>query len=202
MKIKKGSIFITVGLLLIAAALLLAVYNLWDESRAEKSVNMVMEQINLPKEQPQLPDYLIDPDIEMPTENIDGWDYIGVLEIPAFELTLPVISQWSYPALKVAPARYEGSAYSDDLIIAAHNYKTHFDNLQYLVAGDIIYFTDIDGNRFSYEVVVTEILQPTAVEQMSAGDWDLTLFTCTYGGSYRVTVRCARTEYIVFDTAQ
>ena len=200
MKNKKGSVFITIGLLLIAAALLLAGYNLWDEHRAEQSVNAVMKQINLPQENPQLPDYLIDPNIEMPTENIDGWDYIGVLEIPAFDLTLPVISRWSNAALKVAPARYEGSAYTDYLIIAAHNYKTHFDNLQYLVAGDEVYFTDIDGNRFSYEVVMTEILKPTDVEQMSAGDWDLTLFTCNYGGSYRVTVRCDRTEYIVYDT--
>ena len=25
---------------------------------------------------------------------------------------------------------------------------------------------------------------------MTSGDWDLTLFTCTYGGQERYTVRC------------
>jgi len=39
-----------------------------------------------------------------------------------------------------------------------------------------------------------ETLQPTAVEEMCSGDWDLTLFTCTLGGKFRVTVRCDRVE--------
>ena len=34
----------------------------------------------------------------------------------------------------------------------------------------------------------------TAVEEMTAGEYDLTLFTCTYGGQSRVTVRCDREE--------
>ena len=29
---------------------------------------------------------------------------------------------------------------------------------------------------------------------MTAGDFDLTLFTCTYGGKSRVTLRCDRVE--------
>lgn len=39
-----------------------------------------------------------------------------------------------------------------------------------------------------------ETLPETAVEEMRAGEWDLTLFTCTYDGRARVTVRCIRTE--------
>ena len=40
----------------------------------------------------------------------------------------------------------------------------------------------------------TVTLPETAVEEMRAGEWDLTLFTCTYDGRARVTVRCIRTE--------
>ena len=39
-----------------------------------------------------------------------------------------------------------------------------------------------------------ETLKPRAIEEMDSGEWDLTLFTCTIGGSYRVTVRCEKTE--------
>ena len=37
-----------------------------------------------------------------------------------------------------------------------------------------------------------ERLRPTAVKEMTSGDWDLTLFTCTVGGQSRVTVRCEK----------
>ena len=30
-------------------------------------------------------------------------------------------------------------------------------------------------------------------EEMEAGEWDFTMFTCTIGGSNRVTVRCEAT---------
>jgi sortase A len=39
-----------------------------------------------------------------------------------------------------------------------------------------------------------EILSPFAVEEMTSGDWDMTLFTCTVGGQSRVTVRCVLEE--------
>ena len=35
---------------------------------------------------------------------------------------------------------------------------------------------------------------PTSVQEMTDGDWDLTLFTCTVGGKSRVTVRCVLAE--------
>lgn len=44
-----------------------------------------------------LPDYMLCPDMEMPVKTIEGVDYIGILTIPALELELPVISEWSYP---------------------------------------------------------------------------------------------------------
>ena len=49
---------------------------------------------------------------------IDGYGYIGVLQIPSLDLTLPIISDWSYPALQVAPCRYAGSAYEGGLVLS------------------------------------------------------------------------------------
>ena len=190
----RGSLWIKLGLLLIAAALLLTAYNLYDRFRAERSAQTAAAQIAQLTPEEGIPDYLTTPEMEMPTQRIDGRDYIGILRIPTLDLTLPIISQWSYPDLKVAPCRYEGSAYTDDLILAAHNYPAHFGNLKTLHPGDQVSFTDIDGNQFHYQVVELETLQPTAIEEMEAGEWDLTLFTCTLGGQSRVTVRCERTD--------
>ena len=132
--------------------------------------------------------------MEMPAAKIDSDLYIGILEIPALDLELPIMSSWSYPKLKVAPCRYTGSAYTKDLVIAAHNYKSHFGRLGNLVLGDRITFTDVDGNVFTYEVAAQETLMPTAIREMTSGEWALTLFTCTVGGSYRVAIRCDLVE--------
>lgn len=190
---RKGKGLIFTGLLLIAAALFLTGYNLFDQMRAQRSAAQAAAQLaeRLPQTtQTDVPDYLLTPEMEMPVETIDGVDYVGVLRIPALALELPVINQWSYPLLKIAPCRYSGSAYQNNLVLCAHNYASHFGNLKNLHIGDAVTFTDMDGNLFTYQVAELETLPPQAAEEMENGDWDLTLFTCTVGGQSRVTVRC------------
>ena len=143
------------------------------------------------------PPFVRYPEMEMPTREIDGQTYIGMLEVPSLELSLPVISEWTYPRLKKAPCRYVGSVYSKDMVICGHNYDRHFGRLKDLAVGDEVRFTDMDGNVFFYSVCGTEQLGKYAVEDMLAGEWDLTLFTCTKGGRMRVTVRCKLERYAV-----
>lgn len=138
----------------------------------------------------EIPDHILNPEMELPEQSVNGESYIGVLEIPALGLRLPIISQWSDRALKSAPCRYAGSPYTEDLIIAGHNYRSHFADLKSLPEDSPVYFTDLDGNRFPYRVVLIETLASTDVEEMESGDWALTLFTCTSGGQHRVAVRC------------
>lgn len=137
-----------------------------------------------------IPEYIQNPDIEMPSVLIDGEYYIGVLEIPSLKLSLPINSQWNYKRLKKTPCRYTGSAYKNNLVIAAHNYSSHFGNISDLEQGELVYFTDMNGHKFTYTVDVCETLIPQAVEEMTSGEWSLSLFTCTPGGANRVTLRC------------
>ena len=190
------------GLLLIAAALCLFVYNKREAESAAQTAEQALQEISdVPHvlEQPQeseihsiIPDYISNPTMEMPTVEVDGNFYIGILEIHALELSLPVISEWNDTRLKQAPCRYKGSVYLDNLIIAGHNYKKHFGGLKNLQIGDTITFTDMDEHCFSYTVTALEELDGTTIEAMESGDWDLTLFTCTIGGKKRVTVRCKK----------
>ena len=199
----KYKVMLGAGLLLIAAALALAAYNVIDAQRAARSAAQALEALSqttaVSAAEPEeasadnAPAYLADPEMPMPTVSFDGNDYIGRVDVPSLGLSLPVISEWSYPRLKIAPCRYTGSAYLDNLIIAAHNYSSHFGNLNRLNTGDTVMFTDVDGNQFTYAVSLIEDLPGTAIEEMQAGEWDLTLFTCTLGGRSRVTVRCERT---------
>ena len=195
MKAKRGAVWINAGLLLIAAALFLSAYNEWESHEARDSARQVIAQLcdALPTEAGE-PTTLPDVRREMPVKTINGRDYIGVLSIPSLELELPVISQWDYPALKVAPCRYSGSLYQDNLIICAHNYASHFGKLKELQPGDTVLFTDMDEHVVTFQMVERETLNPMDAEGMEAGDWDLTLFTCTIGGQTRVTIRLERVE--------
>jgi len=129
---------------------------------------------------------------EMPTMTIGGQQYIGYLELPTIALNLPVMSDWSYPQLRKAPCRYTGSAYEDNMVIMAHNYERHFGNLTSLNIGDPVQFVDAQGSIFRYRVAAHETLAPTDVAPMVDNAYDLTLFTCTYGGASRITVRLER----------
>ena len=140
------------------------------------------------------PVYELHPEMSMPTVEVDGHMYVGFLEIPAIKRILPVMDTWSYPNLKISPCRFVGTVYAHDMIVCAHNYDRHFGLIKTLKEGDKVAFTDVFGDRFSYEVSEVTILQPTDVEEMKdPADWDLTLFTCTLGGATRVTVRCVMT---------
>lgn len=207
-KRKPGAGLTMVGLLLMAAALFLTGKNIWDISNAKAASQAVLadllpiveaaEEKNDPKQPDEMiakqetiiPDYILNPEMKMPTELINGNEYIGIISIPDIDVVLPVMESWSYPNLKISPCRYNGTAYKEDFVICAHNYEAHFGNLKYLDTRSEIIFTDVDGNEFRYKVVEIETLQPTAIEDMISDDWDLTLFTCTVGGASRVTVRC------------
>ena len=207
---KRGKLCTALSLLLLLAALGLTAYNLWLDARASMSVDVVLERLTptlssrqseLPPlssgealEEAFVPDYVLNPEMAMPEETIDGRNYIGVLDIPALELSLPIISEWSYDALQTAPCRYSGSAYLDNLVIAGHNYRSHFASLPQLQPGDTVTFTDMDGNVFSYAVSSLETLSSYAISDMTSGDWDLTLFTCTVGGQSRLAIRCDQAE--------
>lgn len=181
---RSGRCLCGAGVFLLLAALCLAAYNLFDDRRAAAELAGQIVQAGAALTAPTT----------QPTEEAGSDGYAGVLEIPVLGLTLPVLERCDEAALRRAPCRYAGAACTDNLVIAAHNYTGHFGRLKELRTGDRLRFADSGGNVFFYEVTVCEILPAAAVEEMTAGKWDLTLFTCTLGGRSRVTVRCQRIE--------
>lgn len=189
----------TAGVLLILVAIGYVAANVWEEWSAANASASALDQmansrsvLTAPVEEQPL--YVQHPDMEMPEVMIDGQAYIGSVSIPKLELELPVISQWTYPRLKLAPCRYSGSVYTDDMIILGHNYERHFRRFTEVETGDEVTFTDMDGNVFHYVVTLKEQIRGNDAERMMAGNWDLTLFTCARGGKMRITLRCDRVD--------
>ncbi len=129
---------------------------------------------------------------DMPVIIVDGVAYIGTLSIPELGLELPVQAECSEEKLKNTPCRYSGSLTGGDLVIAGHNYKRHFSPVKNLKPGARVLFRDARNRDCEFTVIAAETVSGTDVQGMisGGGDWDLTLFTCTYGGQNRIAIRC------------
>ena len=200
MRKSPGILCIVIGGVLLLAALGLYGYNRYEDAQAGAEAQVVVQDLEQKLEQTVSKaestetsadsEEMLSP--ELPVVMLDGYDYIGVISIPAIDIKLPVMSNWSYPKLKISPCREFGSSRTDDLVIAAHNYESHFGKLGSVSVGDNVIFTDMDGVENHYIVQKTDILQPTDVDAVEHSGYDLVLYTCTYGGKTRVTVFCDR----------
>ena len=190
---KLGKRLIKTGLLLIIISLALITYNNYEEINAGKKSKLALEEIknNIIEEDNNIDKTTIsNPTNKTETTNVNGHDYIGTITIPTLNLELPIMSEYDYDKLKISPCRYYGNIHTNDLIICAHSYKTHFKYLNKLKQKDLVIITDINGNNYIYEVVTIEVLKPNQVSEMINNDYDLTLYTCTNDGQNRITVRC------------
>jgi len=216
-KIRASFLWLAMGLLLLIGAAGLSLYNVNREAEAGKDANVAAEELTVVlKEKPQkapvksLPSVpssqtvviqpnvtdseepaaeTMEPDEAEPVE-LDGRYYLGLITFPTLNRQLPVQDEWSYDNLRVSPCRMSGSVLSENLVIFAHNYRTHFGSLNRLSEGDEVSLMLTDGSVYVYQVSAKEIVEPTAVEDVAAGEWPLTLFTCTLGGQTRLVVRC------------
>lgn len=209
---RAGIVLIIIGIVCCLGAAALAIYNYSDAERAgrasEEILGQLIDAIQNPAEDytpgKRVEDLLPEEDIpEMDTVTIDGNEYIGMIAFPSLDnLELPVMKDWDYDRLSISPCRYTGSYYTDDLVICGHNYSRHFEPLlNDLKLGEDVYFLTVGGEKIHYVTVNKEVVEPTDIEVMiansrnredSENQWDLTLFTCHYGGQTRCAIRCAR----------
>ena len=120
---KISKVFILLGIACIMSALVLLMWNLRKDYKAGKESRDILPKIvkeiersdetNVPQDQTD--------DTEMTIKEIDGRYYVGYITIPNLSLELPVLAEWSYENLDIAPCKYSGSTKTNNLTIAAHN---------------------------------------------------------------------------------
>lgn len=201
-RLSAGRVLVLLGVLLLLGAVGLYGYNQWVDYQAGvesetavltlveeiQSREVVIQEVSQAEEGPS--------EAQLKVAELDGAYYMGVLTIPSLGKILPIQSDWSMSQLKRSPCRYSGSVAEGELVIAGHNYKKHFSGLATLKQGDSIVFTDLEGNQIFYEVREIYTVAATDIDGMVNSGYDLSLFTCNYGGKARVTVRCDRVEAV------
>lgn len=182
----KGIILLVIGLVLLLIAVGWYIYNIVEDNKAGQQAEELLDVFDEKQKNTE--------EISEPVIIVKGDAFCGKIIIEKLSVELPIYNEWNYKRLKSAPCRYMGSVDTNDMIIAAHNYKSHFGSLNKLKIGDEVKFIDAYGNSYLYEVCEVLNLDGTAVSDMQSGGWDFTLFTCTKGGEQRVTVRCNRKD--------
>lgn len=204
--IKRASeVLIAFGVLLLLGALAILIKTSYENANADEHARQTVEQLreNIYEQPNEQPNSSISGTESVDNNKssgqssskeavvvIDGTGYLGYLSFTGYGKVLPVLADWSFENLQYAPARFSGSVIDNNLVIAAHNYFSHFYLLNEMTEGNEVILTLPDGKEIHYIVDKIERLSPTELDKLTAGEYDLTLFTCTPTGLARATVRC------------
>lgn len=128
--------------------------------------------------------------MEMPVLQVDGEDFLGILQVPAFGVKLPVGSAWDKAAVTAFPRRFSGTVYDGSLVIGGADQPGQFWFLDQLQPGDMVTVTDMTGAEFTYRVDRVDRSATAEAEVLLCGDGELTLFVRDAYGLEYVLVRC------------
>lgn len=159
--------------LIITSIVLLCVWkcNIYvSEQKANEYVSTIQELI--PKTQGAIPEERRDN--AMATLSIDETDFVGLLELPQHDSVLPVGAEWGNSSKY--PCCFSGSVYDRTMQIGATSQKGQYDFYRNISVGDNVFFTDMEGNRYSY--AVKDIRYEKSVNQstLQYKETSLTLF--------------------------
>lgn len=138
--------------------------------------------------------------------NVDGSGIMGVINIPAIDVRLPIYHGTEEGTLQTAVGHYEGSSLpiggeSTHAILTGHRGLPSarlFTDLDRLEEGDVFYIKVL-GEILEYQVDQIQTVLPSELDSLSIipGEDYVTLVTCTpYGiNSHRLLVRGTRIEY-------
>lgn len=181
-------LLVAAGALLLLAGALLAGQNLLTERRAARQTADLLAAVETRIAAPA--------DLPAPEVTGDPWagyGVIGVVGLPDLGLSLPVLADYTQDLLAVAPCRYTDDLALEpgQLVVAGHNYRTHFGRLGELAPGSRITWKNLDGVTYTYTVTEVTEIDAGDREALEQGDWDLTLFTCDVTRTRRILVRAA-----------
>ena len=177
-----------IGLILISVSLLLA-YHIRMYLGAQHSQRILLQLYEILPEQTQgVPGMY--PDANMPVLEIEGTDYVAVVEVPSFGITLPVADQWDADKLYRSPARFLGSVYDNTLILGGADDAQQFGFCDKIQHGALVTVTDMTGAQFSYTVSEIDRAKHAETQWLAEADCDLTLFCHDVYSMEYIAVRC------------
>ena len=122
-----------------------------------------------------------------------GYEVIGTIEIPKTGIKYPVLAEVTKKSLETSVAKLYGPGLNlvGNTVIVGHNYrnKLFFSKNNLLENGDIVYITDVYGQKVTYEIYNKYYTSPNDAEYMvrdTEGRREISLSTCNDDSSQRL----------------
>jgi len=191
MQKKKIPFLHLLGICLILSGACLLLFLQLRAYMAENFAKAVVSQLEalLPERSMGVPE--IYADSAMPVLDLDGKDFSGLLDVPAFGITLPVGSVWDTGKLGFYPCRFWGSVNDNSLVIGGTDQKGQFDFCDIIDLGTIVTVTDMTGAEFTYSVSRVDRAKHADADWLCSEDYDLTLFARANFSLEYIAVRCS-----------
>lgn len=127
---------------------------------------------------------------EMPALQIDGQDFSGLVEIPAFGVMLPIYNTWDSVKVTSYPCRFWGTVYDGSLIVGGADQQGQFDFLDQIELGCVIKVVDMTGAEYVYTVARVDRSKTAEADILTDDISDLTLFARDAYSLDYLMVRC------------
>lgn len=179
-----------VGIVLVLAAVALLIVTRVAIPKNQSNAELIVSRLTelMPEATDGYPDGKGDK--VMPCLELDGVDFVAIIDIPLYGVSLPVCNVWEGADVDKYPHRYTGSLYDNSLVLGGSDNKGQFDFMKLISNGDTVYVTDMTGVRYSFSVCDIEKTDDVSYANLVNEDCDLTFFARnTYGFDYTV-VRC------------
>ena len=190
MKKRKINVGLAVGvtLVLVALALMLTLQiRMYAGQRYSRDVVAQMEEV-LPERAPGIPGLY--PGGSLPALELEGRDFVALLEIPMMGVKLPVAAQWDGIRLAYSPARYFGGPGGDDLVIGGTDYPGQFAFCDKIENGTAVVITDMTGTQYRYSVIRVDRSDRAPAQWLISDEYGLTLFCRDLYTMEYIAVRC------------
>ncbi|MBR3512294.1 MAG: sortase [Clostridia bacterium] len=142
----------------------------------------------------------VDVPVEEPQEKqepektyLSGYEILGTIEIPKTGIKYPVLAEVTKKSLETSVAKLYGPGLNlvGNTVIVGHNYrnKLFFSKNNLLEIGDIVYITDVYGQKVTYEIYNKYYTSPNDAEYMvrdTEGRREISLSTCNDDSSQRL----------------
>ncbi len=116
----------------------------------------------------------------------EGYEVIGKIEIPAIDLSYPILERATPSSIELSVAHLYGVQPNEigNMVIVGHNYRngSFFGNNDRLQLGDKVYITDNSGTRIAYNIYnIYETSRDDSdyMQRDTNGKREISLSTCT-----------------------
>lgn len=187
---KRANIWMIVGGLLVISSIGALLHMQMNLGKIEEQRSVYVESIQ--QGMPEVYDAFLEErsDAAMPVAEVEGENFVGLLEVPAYGVKLPVGSSWDVKKVEEFPCRYWGSIYDGSLIIGGTDSEAQLDFWEKISIGDVVCFTDVTGARYSFTVSWVERTEDVSTEYLEASEAKITLFARNSLGFDYIVVRC------------